>query len=207
MRSMKTNEFKGAVKEIFSLAGVALNGDKPWDIRVRDERFYRRVVCNGSLGLGESYMDGWWECDNLPEFFQRLIPSDPETRLKKNWKLILYFLQSVALNPGRKCRAFEIAKKHYDIGNDLYQSMLDKRMIYSCAYWKDVRNLDEAQEAKLDLICRKLRLQPGQKILDIGCGWGGLVRYAVEKYGVEAVGITVSPAGRARHGDLRLAAD
>jgi cyclopropane-fatty-acyl-phospholipid synthase len=180
------------VQEILSSAGIAVNGSNPWDIIVNDERFFRRVFSDGSLGLGESYMDNWWECNDLPEFSCRLLPSNPETRLKKNLKLLFHISQSVILNPGRRSKAYEIGKKHYDLGNELYKSMLDKRMVYSCAYWKNAKNLDEAQETKLDLICRKLHLQPGHRILDIGCGWGGLVKYAVENYGVKAVGVTVS---------------
>lgn len=137
-------------------------------------------------------MDGWWECDRLDEFFYRLIPSRPEDKIKKDWKLFSHILKAVVLNNGSKSMAFQIGEKHYDIGNELYRNMLDKRMVYSCAYWKDAKNLDEAQEAKLDLICRKLGLHPGMRVLDIGCGWGGFAKYAAGKYGVEVVGITVA---------------
>jgi cyclopropane-fatty-acyl-phospholipid synthase len=82
---------------------------------------------------------------------------------------------------------------HYDVSNDFYELFLDRRMAYSCAYFSSPdEDLDTAQERKLDYLCRKMRLQPGQRLLDIGCGWGGLVQYAAEKYGVKAVGITLS---------------
>ena len=82
---------------------------------------------------------------------------------------------------------------HYDVGNNFYKLWLDKRMVYSCAYFRSATDtLDEAQEAKLDLICRKLRLKPGDRLLDIGCGWGGLIMHAAENYGVDATGITLS---------------
>src|SRR6476659_7626215 len=82
---------------------------------------------------------------------------------------------------------------HYDIGNDFYKLWLDERMIYSCAYFRSADySLDQAQAAKLDLVCRKLRLAPGDRLLDIGCGWGGLIMYAAENYGVDATGITLS---------------
>jgi cyclopropane-fatty-acyl-phospholipid synthase len=82
---------------------------------------------------------------------------------------------------------------HYDVGNDFYKLWLDKRMVYSCAYFRFPEDsLDAAQEAKLDLICRKLRLKPGERLLDIGCGWGGLIMYAAEHYGIDATGITLS---------------
>ncbi len=183
---------KRIIQEILSPAGVTINGDKPWDLRIKDERFYQKVLNDGSLGFGESYMDGWWECEDLPEFFCRLLPSDPESKLKKNLKLLSYIIRSRVVNPERKSRAFQVGKKHYDVGNELYKNMLDKRMVYSCAYWKGAVNLDDAQEAKLDLICRKIGLKSGERVLDIGCGWGGLVKYAAEKYGIEAVGITIS---------------
>lgn len=183
---------KGAIQEILSSAGIWINGNKPWDIRVKDDRFYPRVFKDGSLGLGESYMDGWWDCDRLDEFFCRLLPTYPEEKLKKNWKLLYYLFESAILNPGRKGNAFSIGKKHYDIGNELYKKMLDKRMVYSCAYWNEAESLDEAQEAKLDLICRKLGLCSGDKVLDIGCGWGSFLKYAAERYGIAGVGITVS---------------
>ncbi len=180
------------IRQILAAADISVNGNNPWDLKVNHEGFYGRIIRDGSIGLGESYMDGWWDCECLPEFFRRLVPSEPEKQLRKNLKMLLYIFQFVVLNPGRDSKAFQIGERHYDIGNGLYRQMLDKRMVYSCAYWKDAGNLDEAQEAKLDLICRKLGLRPGDSVLDIGCGWGGFARYAAEKYGVRVVGITVS---------------
>ncbi len=182
---------KKLVREILSAAGITINGDRPWDIRVREERFYSRVLHSGSLGLGESYMEGWWECEKLDEFFSRIVRTDAEEKIK-NWKVVLHALKAKIVNLSGKSRAFEIGEKHYDVGNELYRAMLDKRMVYSCGYWKDAKNLDEAQEAKLDLICRKIGLRRGERILDIGCGWGSFAKYAAEKYGVDVVGVTVS---------------
>jgi cyclopropane-fatty-acyl-phospholipid synthase len=189
---MGTGNLKTLTQSILSPAGITLNGDSPWDLQVKDERFYRRVLSEGSLGLGESYMDGWWECEELDTFFAKLIPTNPEAKLKKNLRFLLYTLGAVMLNPGRKSHAFQIAERHYDKGNELFKKMLDKRMVYSCGYWKDAHNLDEAQEAKLELVCRKLGLKAGDRVLDIGCGWGSFAKYAAEKYDVKVVGITVS---------------
>ena len=189
---MTADRLKGAIEEILSPSGITLNGDKPWDIRVGDERFYQRVLREGSLGFGEAYMDGWWECEQLDEFFARLLPTEPKDKIRKNWRLLAYILSGLIFNIGRKARAFQVGERHYDKGNELFKNMLDKRMVYSCAYWKDARGLDEAQEAKLELICRKLNLRPGDRILDVGCGWGGLAKYAAENYKVEVVGVTVS---------------
>jgi len=184
--------YKTAIKGILSQAGITLNGDMPWDIRVTDERFYNRVLREGSLGLGESYMDGWWDCDELDTFFAKLVPINPEEKIKADWRLLLHTIGEVIFNQGRKTRAFLIGERHYDRGNELFRNMLDKRMVYSCGYWKDAKDLDSAQEAKLELICRKLGLKPGDRVLDIGCGWGSLAKYAAENYGTEVVGITVS---------------
>ena len=180
------------IEEILSPAGISINGHNPWDLRIINEGFFERVLKEGSLGFGEAYMDGWWECEQIDEFFARLMPTEPEMKLTNNLKLLLYLFGAVVLNPGRKSRAYQIGQRHYDIGNDLYRNMLDRRMTYSCGYWKDAASLDEAQEAKLDLICRKLGLQPGQRVLDVGCGWGSFAKYAAERYGVEVLGITVS---------------
>ncbi len=186
------DEYKAAIVGILSQAGIVLNGDMPWDIRVADERFYHRVLREGSLGLGESYMEGWWDCEELDSFFAKLIPINSEEKIKADWRLLLHTLGEVIFNPGRKSQAFQIGERHYDRGNELFKNMLDKRMVYSCGYWKDAKDLDSAQEAKLELICRKLGLKSGDRVLDIGCGWGSFVKYAAEKYGAEVVGITVS---------------
>jgi cyclopropane-fatty-acyl-phospholipid synthase len=189
---MKTDKVKKIVQDILSPAGITINGNQPWDIQINNEQFYQRVLSDGSLGLGESYMDGWWDCENLDDFFCRIIPSQPEDKIKKNWKLLFHILGAAIVNKGSKSRAFQIGERHYDIGNELYKNMLDRRMVYSCAYWKEAENLHDAQEAKLGLICRKLGIRPGDRILDIGCGWGSFAKYAAEEYGVEVVGITVS---------------
>ena len=173
------------------LADISINGNRPFDMQVRDERLYSRILFNGSLGLGEAYMDGWWECQQLDEFFNRLlgITANEKARRFKEFGLIL---KAAVSNMQIGLRSSKVVEKHYDIGNTLFKYMLDKRMVYTCAYWKNAQNLDDAQEAKLDLICKKLNLKPGQKILDIGCGWGSFAKYASEKYEVRVVGITIS---------------
>ncbi|OGT58551.1 MAG: cyclopropane-fatty-acyl-phospholipid synthase [Gammaproteobacteria bacterium RIFCSPHIGHO2_12_FULL_43_28] len=173
-------------------AGIKVNGQEPWDIQIHDDAFYTRVLGEGALGLGESYMDKWWDCPRLDIFFTRLLTSRIDEKVKNPFRVYLRHLLSKLIDYQSKARAKEVAYKHYDIGNDLFSLMLDRRMMYSCGYWKEVNTLAEAQEAKLDLICRKLQLAPGQRLLDIGCGWGGLARYAAERYGVSIVGITIS---------------
>lgn len=189
---MSENKYKSLVRELLSLAEIEINGSNPWDIQVHDERFYKRVITEVELGLGESYMDGWWDVEKLDEMIYRIVRTDLQNKVKRNLKIALQLAGFYLINMQSRRRAFIIGEQHYDLGNDLFKNMLDKRMNYSCAYWKNANNLDEAQENKLDLICRKLYLKPGMKVLDIGCGWGAFGKYAAEKYGVEVVGITVS---------------
>lgn len=188
---MSARRARAVVEELLHLADVHPGGDCAWDIQVHDERFYARVLAHGSLGLGESYMDGWWDCPQLDEMVARLLRAGISGRAR-SWRRVWPAVLARLANLQRPSRAFEIGRRHYDIGNDLYRRMLDRRMIYSCGYWKEATDLDQAQEAKLELTCRKLGLEPGMRLLDIGCGWGGTLRYAVERFGVTGVGITVS---------------
>jgi cyclopropane-fatty-acyl-phospholipid synthase len=188
----KTNRFKDTAEKILAFAGVEINGSNAWDIEVHNEDFYQRVFSQGTLGLGESYMDGWWDCEQLDEFFCRVLSAQLDVYLKQNWQLISSIMLAKLFNRQSKNRAFQIGEKHYDLGNDLFINMLDSKLAYSCGYWNNADNLDKAQENKLDIICRKLGLKPGMKVLDIGCGWASLLQYAADKYGAEVVGITVS---------------
>ena len=194
---MSGDGMRARAAELLALAGVGLDGAQPWDLRVRDERLFARVLAQGSLGLGESYMDGWWDCERLDGFFTRILAAELDTKVEP-WKDAWRVLGARLVNLQRRSRAFQIGQRHYDIGNDLFGRMLDRRMIYSCGYWKDATTLDEAQEAKLELVCRKLGLAAGMRVLDIGCGWGGTAKFAAERYGVSVVGATVS-AEQARH--------
>ncbi len=178
-------------ERLLATADVRLNGDRPWDLQVHDPRLFARVFAHGTLGFGEAYMDGWWDAERLDELMARIIGADLDRTLAVAQKVARWALgHLVNLQSGR--RAFTVGEEHYDRGNDLFERMLDRRMIYSCGYWKDAATLDEAQEAKLDLVCRKLGLEPGMRLLDIGCGWGGMAKFAAERYGVSVVGITVS---------------
>jgi cyclopropane-fatty-acyl-phospholipid synthase len=172
-------------------ADIVIGGDRPWDVRVHDDRLFARVVSQGTLGLGEAYMDGWWDCDAIDEMVDRAHRSDISRRLRSPTTL-LKVAEARVLNLQAGKRAFEVGEQHYDIGNDLYRRMLDSRMIYSSAYWRDADDLDAAQEAKLALIQNKLTLEPGMRVLDIGCGWGGAARFFAERAGCRVVGVTVS---------------
>lgn len=186
---------KSVIQRITENAGIDLNGNDPWDMRINDERFYKRVLRDGSLGLGEAYMDGWWDSDDLEETMYRLICANAREQLPRDPSLVakvIWWKLRKRLSRTTRAKSFEVGEEHYNLGNDLFEAMLDTRMIYSCGYWKDADDINEAQKNKLDLICRKLGLKPGMRVLDIGCGWGGFIEYAAENYGVEAVGLTVS---------------
>lgn len=183
--------YRKKISDLLALANVGVDGENPWDIQVHNPEFFKRVIGQGSLGLGESYMDNWWNAEALDELFYRLIRARLQSKVTTvRDKLFYVYAHLVNRQKGKK--AFEVGSQHYDAGNDLYERMLDKRMIYTCGYWQDATNLDEAQEHKLELVCRKLKLEPGMRVLDIGCGWGGAARYMAEKYDVEVVGISVS---------------
>ena len=189
---MGLNKVKRTVREILSLADIKIGGNNPWDIQVHDNNFYKHVLTGAELGFGESYMDGWWDCKKLDELVFKIMRANLDKKVKRKFSILFGFFLARVANLQSTRRAFIIGEKHYDLGNDLFRNMLDKRMNYSCAYWKDAESLDEAQENKLELICKKLYLKPGMRVLDIGCGWGAFGKYAAEKYGVSVIGITVS---------------
>jgi cyclopropane-fatty-acyl-phospholipid synthase len=179
---------EGILKKI----GITVNGSEPWDIQVHNEDVYKRVVAGGSMALGESYMDGWWDVADMPAFFAKIVGGHLERHVVINAQTVWLLLSSKFGNLQSRTKAFEVGEKHYDIGNDLYTAMLDKRLTYTCGYWKDAKTLDDAQEAKLDLVCRKIGLKKGDRVLDIGGGWGSFAGYAAEKYGASVVAVTVS---------------
>ena len=190
---------KKIVQNLLARAGITINGNEPWDIIVHNDNFYKRLIKNTDLAFGESYMDKWWDCANIDQLIYRIMKQDLGKALSEyplfwqsNLKTIFFEGIHRLFNFQSKRKALKVGQRHYDIGNDLYEAMLDKRMVYTCAYWEDANNLDEAQERKLELVCQKLYLKPGMTVLDVGCGWGSFVKYAAENYGISAVGITVS---------------
>ena len=182
------------IDSLLRRCGIHLNGSGPVDVKIHNADMYKKVMTRWSLGLGESYMDGDWDCEQLDEAFNRLLRLDVDqlalgvTLARSGWDIArtkLFNLQS-------KSRARIVGTVHYDIGNDLFERMLDPHMIYSCGYWEAAKDLAEAQEHKLKMICEKLDLRPGERLLEIGCGWGGLAAYAARHYNVEVLGITIS---------------
>lgn len=193
-RNGSVNQAEEFIHGLLGQAGIEVGGSGPGDMQVYDERFYERVVRDRELGLGEAYQEGWWGAERVDEFIAKVQMADLGAQVKPGRQLMMMLLRSRLQNRQTVRRAARNASAHYDIGNDLYERMLDTRMIYSCAYWRDADDLDGAQKAKLELICAKLGLEPGMRLLDIGCGWGGLAQFAAERYGVSVTGI--SPAAR-----------
>lgn len=181
-----------AVCDTFEQAGITINGPEPWDIQVGIERWYARVWREQSLGLGESYMDGWWGCRRLDEMFYRLLRTGTEEKVKKSLRSLMLSLPAAFFNLQSRARSRMIAEHHYDIGNDLFFSFLDPYNQYSCGWFEGTRDLAEAQRKKLELICRKLNLTADDHLLDIGCGWGGLAKFAAEHTGCTVTAVNIS---------------
>ena len=195
----KKSRRKAVVEELFYSSGIKINGNDPWDIQVHNPRFYKRILIDGLLGVGESYMDGDWDAERLELTAYKVCTAGLDRQGIKSWRNVAHAAVVKLMNLQTKKRSKKVGEKHYDIGNELYEMMLDKYMTYSCAYWhqskktpEGAKNIDEAQVAKLDLICRKIGLKTNDRVLDIGCGWGSFLKYAAEEYGVQGVGITIS---------------
>ena len=179
-------------EQILEPAGIRLNGSDPWDVQVHNNALFSRIARHGTLGLGEAYVDGWWDCEALDEMITRGFRAGLEDKVRNNLRFWLYLVGSRLVNRQSRGRAFQVAEQHYDIGNDVFESMLDPHMNYSCAFWDGAQTLEEAQIAKMQMICAKLRLEPKMQVLDIGCGWGGLACWMAQHHGVSVTGVTVS---------------
>ena len=189
---LPTNKWQNILEDLLSHTPIQINGSSRHDIQVLNPNFYKRVIQDGSIGLGESYMDGWWQCADLDQMFHHLLRNELDEKRPETFGDALFVLKSRLFNLQSKKRAWIVGEEHYDLGNDLFTRMLDPYMQYSCGYWKEAGHLDEAQQNKLKLICEKLQLKPGESLLDIGCGWGGLSEYAAKNCGVKVTGVTIS---------------
>jgi len=179
------------VQQLLSPAGIDVDGNRPFDLRILDDAFYDQALPHGIDGVLDAYVAGWWESDRLDELTARVISGGLRIPFANTAALWLSNVSGRIVNHQSRRRSMQV-RRHYDLGNDLFKAMLDRRMVYSCAYWKDVANLDAAQEAKLELIARKVGLKPGMRVLDIGCGWGSFAKYAAETHGASVVGITIA---------------
>lgn len=190
--SLPDTRARRVVEQLLEGSGVALNGSAPWDMQILHPDLFSRLLHQGTLGLGEAYMEGWWECERIDEMIHRMLRHGLGERAHTPTERMLYRLQNGLFNLQSKARAYIVGEAHYDLGNDLFERMLDPTLCYSCGYWRQADTLHQAQVAKLDLAARKLNLAPGMKVLDIGCGWGSFAEHAARHYGVEVTGITIS---------------
>lgn len=187
-----TDTARSFFEPLLATADVRVDGNRPWDMRVRDERVFDRILADGSLGLGDAYVDGWWECDALDQFFDRVLRARLDEHLPMRLKHVAHILRVKMFNQQTRKKSTVVAKRHYDIGNDFYAAMLDPYRQYSCGYFKDTDDLAQAQRNKMELIARKLDVRPGERVLDIGCGWGGLAKYLAETRGCRVTGLNIS---------------
>jgi len=200
-RSWHMSRAETVITDLLQKAAIHINGDRPWDIQVHNPRFFSRVLTSGTLGFGESYMDEWWDCDALDQMCCRAIRARLDQHFTFSVPNIWALLSAFLVNQQTRRRSRKVGREHYDLSNDFFEAMLDPNMQYSCALFEQGDDLAAAQLRKLDWVCERLRLQPGLRLLDIGCGWGGLARYAAQNYGCEVVGVTIS------HEQFRYAKD
>ena len=165
---------------------------------VHDERFFLRAVTGSDIGIGESYMDGDWTTPDLVALVRLCVRN---LRVFDSHHPVLSALRAVLSRRQHASRDNSIEgspeniRAHYDLGNDFYRLFLDERMVYSCAvYLREEDTLEDAQLRKLDVICRKLDLHPGDRVLEIGCGWGAFAIHAAARYGAHVTAVTISPA-------------
>ena len=183
---------KEIVTALLMDAGIQVNGYNPYDIQVHNEKFYDRALSLKNLGMGEAYMEEWWECERLDQFVGRLLSAGLVEKIRGSWKLFLPVLKALVFNLQSLGRSRIIADRHYNLDNELFFSFLDPYIQYSCAYFKETQDLKQAQLNKMDLIIAKLQLGPSDHVLDIGFGWGGLARYMAEKVGCHITGVNVA---------------
>ncbi|GAB6039224.1 cyclopropane fatty acyl phospholipid synthase [Fundidesulfovibrio butyratiphilus] len=183
---------KRIVTHMLAQADVNVGGSRPWDIQVSSDDFYARVLRDKSLGLGESYMEGWWECSRLDQLFQHILGAGLDSWANLKLSVLVDAALERVLNRQTRRKSQTVAKQHYDLGNDMFLTWLDRYNQYSCGYFANTDDLEQAQRNKLELTCRKLDLHQGDTVLDIGCGWGGFSRYAAERYGCRVTGVSIS---------------
>ncbi len=188
---MTTNS-KNTLQKFLNLADVQINGSRPWDIQIKNESVYEKFFSGGSVALGETYMQGLWDCQSLDALFYKILKAKLNKKVSFSLKEKMLILKARLFNLQTRKGSLRVAKQHYDLPSDFYMSFLDPYNQYTCGYFKNTTKLNQAQENKLNLICKKLYLNSHDKVLDIGCGWGGFAKFAAKKYGCSVTGITIS---------------
>lgn len=191
---MPSQSYRQTIEEILKPADIQIDGDRPGDIKVHNHKTYQRILSQGSLGLGESYMEGWWDSSHLDVFFEKLLGAQvhKRKRFKTLFRGLRARLSDMLRNPQSVVKSRRVAEQHYDLGNKFYRAMLGETMQYTCAYWQNAQTLDEAQKNKMDLVCRKLQLKQGERVLELGFGWGNFAKFMAEKYGCKVTAYNIS---------------
>jgi cyclopropane-fatty-acyl-phospholipid synthase len=186
-------DLRSWLENLLAQADIRMDGSRPWDMRDVDPSVPGRVAAEGNLGLGEAYMDGLWQCDDLEGFFHRVLSARLHRQVKPNLAILAQVAKAKLMNLQNRELSRKVAEIHYNLGNEFYAAMLDPWMQYTCAYWEGgARDLEQAQEAKLELVCRKIGLKPGDRVLELGCGWGGFARYAASRHGAVVTAYNIS---------------
>jgi len=176
---------------VLEQADIRVGGDRPWDLRIHHDRFFPRAM-RGTLGVGESYMDGDWDAGSLIEFFRKTMDAGlqmhPLLRINRVAKEVHARFRN--LQTRRRSRA--VAEEHYDLDHRMYAQFLGPWNQYTCCFFDGTDDLEEAELCKLEMICDKLEIESGDRVLDIGCGWGGFAKYAASTRGCSVVGISLS---------------
>jgi cyclopropane-fatty-acyl-phospholipid synthase len=185
---------KETVETFLNECEIQIDGANQGDIIVKDDRFYSMCINYGELGFGESYMYGYWDSKNLYETLYNGIKNCHKVSyMNLNSIAFNRYFNNMFYNNQTIDKASADVQAHYNKGNDLYERMLDKtNMQYTCGFFQDTNDLETAQIQKLNIIAQKLNLKPGEKLLDIGCGWGNLINFMTTNYGVKGIGITIS---------------
>lgn len=177
---------------ILQPAGIELDGKNPYDPQIHDDRAYNMILGGGTLGVGNAYIEGFWGCDRVDELVSKVLEADLHSMIAASPQLLARSALARVVNMQTPHRSKQVAEMHYDLPSELYEAFLDSNMQYTCGYWRKADNLDEAQRQKMSLVAKKLGIQQGMKVLDIGFGWGQLANYFAEEHGAEVTGITVS---------------
>jgi cyclopropane-fatty-acyl-phospholipid synthase len=171
-------------------AGITINGNRPHDVRINNPRAWIRIFFEGTLGTGESYEDGDWDCDDISELTNILLTAGAN-RGHTGLTGTLLALAGTFQNQQTVRKSRRVAK-HYNLSPEFYKRVLGDELVYTCGYWKDAATLAEAQRNKLTLVSEKIHLEPGHEVLDVGCGWGSYAEHAVRCYGSKVTGITIA---------------
>jgi cyclopropane-fatty-acyl-phospholipid synthase len=182
---------EGGESRTFGIKGTGPSGT----VIVKNPELYDRIVRDGSLGMGEGYMEGWWDAENgdIASAIGVIISNHLEKAIRVSPSLLLSAASTKLFANVSRVRSKTNIQQHYDVGNDFYELFLDDNMAYTCAYQKDPNDtIEQMQDQKHERVARKLGLKAGESMVDLGCGFGGMLRYSAKNYGITGMGVTLS---------------